>query len=251
MSAKNVLIVDDDEEWAADIIGFELQEMGYGVRIASDLRSARQALNEQVFALVTVDMCLEEGRDMFEGEFVLEHVKGKCPHIPCIVISGSPCPPEVIFGLSRQYPMIPDDGYLCKTQFNLRRFKDLVDRLLHIQQDAGFSEGGAEGTRAEAGVQEAAAERRRQSGYLVELRRILVRRFDEDELRTLCFDLRNLCLDPDLEYDSLPGKGKAGKARELVDYLQRHDLIPELVKICKELRPEITWGDVPSAHQEM
>jgi len=237
MSAKNVLIVEDDEEWAADVLGFELQEMGCDVRIASDLRSAREALKQQAFSLVTVDMCLEEGRDMFEGEFVLEHVQDRYPHIPCIVISGSPCPPSVIFSLSRRYPMIPDDGYLCKSQFNLRGFKDLVDRLLQSQDDAGFSEGVSEGTRAEAGVQEAAAERTRRRSYLVQLRRIFVSRFDEDELRTLCFDL-------DLDYDNLAGEGKAGKARELVGYLERHDRIPELIETGRELRPEIDWGDV-------
>ncbi len=54
--------------------------------------------------------------------------------------------------------------------------------------------------------------------------------FDEEELRTLCFDLGQ-------DYDSLRGEGKAGKARELVAYLHRHGRIGELLDIIIRLRP--------------
>jgi hypothetical protein len=56
------------------------------------------------------------------------------------------------------------------------------------------------------------------------LRQILAERFDEGELRTLCFDLG-------IEYDDLPGKGRADKARELVAYLERRDRIPDLIAL--------------------
>ena len=46
------------------------------------------------------------------------------------------------------------------------------------------------------------------------LRQILAERFNEGELRTLCFDLG-------IDYENLPGQGKADKARELVAYFQR------------------------------
>jgi hypothetical protein len=70
--------------------------------------------------------------------------------------------------------------------------------------------------------------------YLVKLRQILSRRFDEGELRTLCFD-------SGMDYDSLPGTGKADKARELVAYFERRERIPDLVRIGKQLRPDISW----------
>lgn len=85
--------------------------------------------------------------------------------------------------------------------------------------------------------------------YLTQLRRILVKRFDEGELRTLCFDLG-------VDYESLPVEGKANKARELVAYCDRHNFIHKLLEAGKQLRPDISWqgmlqvkAEIPSASQ--
>jgi serine/threonine protein kinase len=74
-----------------------------------------------------------------------------------------------------------------------------------------------------------------QHEYLVELSKILGERFDEGELRALCFHL------DDVDYDSLPGEGKASKARELISYLERRNRISELIEIGEQLRPDISW----------
>lgn len=74
------------------------------------------------------------------------------------------------------------------------------------------------------------------TGRLITLRQNLTDAFNEGELRTLCFDLQ-------VDYESLPGQGKADKARELVSYLDRRGLVPELVAKCRELRPSILWED--------
>ncbi len=71
---------------------------------------------------------------------------------------------------------------------------------------------------------------------LTELRKILDERFSEGELRTLCFDLG-------MDYDTLPGQGKADKARELLSYLERRKRIPELVQVGERVRPDISWAD--------
>jgi hypothetical protein len=71
---------------------------------------------------------------------------------------------------------------------------------------------------------------------LTRLRQILATRFDLGELRTLCFDLG-------IDYDDLPGEGKANKARELVACLDRHGRIPELLRAGEQLRPDISWSD--------
>ena len=71
---------------------------------------------------------------------------------------------------------------------------------------------------------------------MTRLRQILALLFDEEDLRTLCFDLG-------VDYDNLPARGKAYKARELVKYLGRHNRISELLRIGKELRPDISWID--------
>jgi hypothetical protein len=72
---------------------------------------------------------------------------------------------------------------------------------------------------------------------LIRLRRIIATRFNRGELRDLCFDLG-------VDYDDLPGAGKASKARELVDYLSRRRRTHELVEIGKGLRPDVDWGQV-------
>ena len=68
------------------------------------------------------------------------------------------------------------------------------------------------------------------------LRERLIQYFDDEELRTLCSDLG-------VEYDSLPGKGKEAKARELVAYLGRRGRIPALIEMCIRLRPHVDWEE--------
>lgn len=75
--------------------------------------------------------------------------------------------------------------------------------------------------------------------YLAQLRRTLEDRFNESELQTFCADLT-------IDYDSLPGTGKADKARELVAYCKRHDMLRVLVAKGKVSRPDIPWRDPPA-----
>lgn len=72
------------------------------------------------------------------------------------------------------------------------------------------------------------------------LRKILAERFSVEELQTLCFEMG-------IEYEDLSGQGKAGKARELVGYLDRRDLIRELISVGERLRPDIQWGQLPAS----
>jgi DNA repair exonuclease SbcCD ATPase subunit len=72
--------------------------------------------------------------------------------------------------------------------------------------------------------------------YLTRLRQVLTTRLDAGELRTLCFDLG-------MDYDDLPGAGKASRARELVGYLARRDRIADLIRVGKRLRPDIPWPE--------
>jgi formylglycine-generating enzyme required for sulfatase activity len=65
---------------------------------------------------------------------------------------------------------------------------------------------------------------------------MLIDSFDEEEIRTLTFDLQ-------VDYDSLPGRGKAAKVRDLIANLQRNGRIPELVAYCAKNRPHLDWSD--------
>jgi formylglycine-generating enzyme required for sulfatase activity len=76
----------------------------------------------------------------------------------------------------------------------------------------------------------------RQMVNRMKLRELISTYFDEEELRTLCFDLR-------VNYDDLRGEGRASKARELVAYLLRRGRILELVAYCRQKRPKICWTD--------
>jgi serine/threonine-protein kinase len=61
---------------------------------------------------------------------------------------------------------------------------------------------------------------------------ILVEHFSLEELQTLCFRLK-------LDYETLEGEGKEGKARELLEYLDRHGELEKLVNYIHEKRPDI------------
>jgi hypothetical protein len=80
----------------------------------------------------------------------------------------------------------------------------------------------------------------RERAYTRKLLRVLVDRFSDDELRTLCFELG-------VDYESLGGTGKAGKARELLTFLERCRRVYELPAAGKWLRPDVTWPQAPSA----
>jgi hypothetical protein len=64
---------------------------------------------------------------------------------------------------------------------------------------------------------------------------VLVDHFDDNGLRDLCFE-------PGVDYASLPGEGKAAKARELVNYYERRGQVQKLTDICRRLRPNALWG---------
>jgi CheY-like chemotaxis protein len=142
-----VLIVDDDEEFAKDVLGYKFKQMGYDVRIASDLKSARKELDEREFSIATVDMCL--GREgAIEGELVLDYIRDNYRQVPCIIISGSPIPPSRSFKMRSRYPMVPDTGYIEKNDFEYERLEELVNRLCPIEEGTMVS------SNVEKGVQE-------------------------------------------------------------------------------------------------
>ncbi len=68
----------------------------------------------------------------------------------------------------------------------------------------------------------------------VRLRMMIDEHFNKSELQTLCFDMG-------VDYDSINGENKSDKARELVAYCERRQIIPDLVAKCRELRPKVSW----------
>ena len=80
--------------------------------------------------------------------------------------------------------------------------------------------------------------------HLISLRRILVERFSDNELQDLCFDLS-------VNYEGLSGEGKNGKARGLIEHLNRHGRILELVRTGEQMRPDINWARTFQANEEI
>jgi hypothetical protein len=74
---------------------------------------------------------------------------------------------------------------------------------------------------------------------LPQLRDFIVAHFNDNELRDLCFDLG-------IDYESLPGEGKAAKARELTAYCQRRDRLAELEATCLRLRSDASNAPAPA-----
>lgn len=72
------------------------------------------------------------------------------------------------------------------------------------------------------------------------LRQVVTQSFDDEELHTLCADLG-------IDYDSLPGEGKAAKARELVSYMERRGQTHTLVAACYSQRPNSFWREAMDA----
>ena len=62
----------------------------------------------------------------------------------------------------------------------------------------------------------------------LELLNFIRAKFDDNEVRELCFALN-------IDYESLPGEGKAAKTRELVALCERRDRLPELERAAQHL----------------
>jgi len=90
--------------------------------------------------------------------------------------------------------------------------------------------------RGTATVEQASAEQANAAA----LRQLLVTLFNESELRDLCFDMH-------IDYESLAGQAKGDRARELVAYARRHNRTDELVAHCRRLRPHADWQNVELA----
>ncbi len=70
--------------------------------------------------------------------------------------------------------------------------------------------------------------------YLANLLSLLDYHFSEEELRTLCFQLQ-------VAYETLPAQGKKNKAREMIEYMVRYQRLPELITLLENERPHVNW----------
>jgi hypothetical protein len=81
------------------------------------------------------------------------------------------------------------------------------------------------------------------SAYLAQLLSLLDSHFSEEELRTLCFQLQ-------VAYETLPAQGKKNKVRELIEYMVRYQRVSELVTLLESERPFVNWQGNVTFDQE-
>lgn len=61
--------------------------------------------------------------------------------------------------------------------------------------------------------------------------------FNEEELRTLCFDLG-------ISYEDLGARGRVANIRELIDWAKRNGQLDRLQNTLVSAKPHITWSDL-------
>ncbi len=73
--------------------------------------------------------------------------------------------------------------------------------------------------------------------FLSDLRRGIVECFGTSDLKVLCADLG-------IDYESLGGETKETKALELISYMKRHGRMTELLQYCASAFPRHTWPQI-------
>ncbi|MBE2202333.1 MAG: hypothetical protein IAE79_27225 [Anaerolinea sp.] len=87
-------------------------------------------------------------------------------------------------------------------------------------------------------------ENRETAVFLSQLRQTLIRYFDKSDLHHLAADLG-------VEFDELPGATRSDKALALIDYLQRHGRLPDLITRCRQLRPHAAWPEMEEGERPL
>ncbi|HEX6386330.1 MAG TPA: hypothetical protein VF177_16790, partial [Anaerolineae bacterium] len=80
------------------------------------------------------------------------------------------------------------------------------------------------------------------ASYLSNLHRLLNQYFNLEEIRTLCFQMN-------VDYESVRGEEKPSRIRELLIALGRNGRLPELVELVRRERPRVSWPPVPDDFQ--
>ncbi|MCP4420813.1 MAG: hypothetical protein GY805_29740, partial [Chloroflexi bacterium] len=80
------------------------------------------------------------------------------------------------------------------------------------------------------------------NAYLSNLHQLLNQHFNLAEIRTLCLDLN-------IDYESVAGEEKPSRIRELLLGLARNGRLPQLLKLVEEKKPRVQWPPLPDKFQ--
>ena len=152
-------------------------------------------------------------------------------------LSGSSIPPYALFASTAVYNSFMDAAsYAPATPRRLTQlWQAALANMGKLEAiDEGVLQKAVEAVRA----RDAEAKAAETTGKQIDLGRLqslIDESFNDNEVRDLCLDL-------DVDYDNLGGGNKKGKIRELVLLLNRTGRVPDLLVRCRALRPLINWG---------
>jgi HEAT repeat protein/CheY-like chemotaxis protein len=123
--SPRILIIDDDPNWIK-FIGSSAEALGHTWETASNLEEVEIAIKETEetgasFFAVTID---EKVMKSHGGTDLLRYIRSKCPHIACIVVSGSPA--DDAYQLLRLQVDPGLDAYISKSRFDTDTFAEAV-----------------------------------------------------------------------------------------------------------------------------
>lgn len=211
-----LLVVEDDFD-LSNMLRIYFTGQGYEVTVTPRGGWALQLCRQAPFDIITLDIMLPD----LDGYAVFQELRTdpQTKNIPIIFLTQKDERSDKIAGLE-----LGGDDYITKP-FDIEELKLRVQAAIKRQlktsaADAPLNLPGRPNTEPPP----------RTLGN-AELRDRLNRFFNENELRDLCFDLG-------MDYESLPDQTKAGKARELVAYFERRGDLNRLIDRCRELRPK-------------
>ena len=134
MEVGKILIVEDDALWQGFLrVSLETE---YALTIVSDKAEAKEVLNAartmgEPFNLVTVDIALDQDQPQLEGgEDILAFVNKHHPGTKCIVVTGhSGVDNTKLRNYFKEFDVF---DYIDKSNFDLTRFKQIVDRVFYF-----------------------------------------------------------------------------------------------------------------------
>lgn len=194
MAVITILIADNDSDFLETRCAF-LRREGFNVKSALGLMEAKCVLEQEEIDLAILDLRLVNDAD--EKDFSgLELAKDVAPEVPKIILTNFPAYSAVREALRSRLAGSPVAVDFVAKPDGLQELLTSVRReVLKLEQT--------------------------QQAH-VALRLVLARRYNLEELRTLCFDLG-------VEFDDLPGEGKTAKIRELIKQCRRAGMLDDLI----------------------
>lgn len=121
------ILITEDDTALAEALQFSLTQAGYAVDWVANGTAADEALKEDIFGLLILDL----GLPKLDGFEVLRRLRRRNASMPVLILSGREKPEEKVMGLD-----LGADDYLAKP-FSLNELQARVRALLRRGQGAG------------------------------------------------------------------------------------------------------------------